>query len=95
MKERVSQISAHLELELGEEFSVLTNRTTQFVYSTENMDMLKQTFKKVHELLVCMDYPACCTWSVCVVSMHGCCAVVLSAFLLHCRALSMHGVSVA
>lgn len=63
MKEHVSEVSGHLELELGEEFAELSNQTAQFVYSTDNMNLLKQTFKKVHQMILHMDME-----SVCVVS---------------------------
>ncbi len=47
MKEHVSEVISHLELELGEEFAVFSNENTEFVYSTDNMNVLKETFKKV------------------------------------------------
>ena len=47
MKEHVHEVSAHLELELGEEFAVLSKDAPQFVYSADNMNMLKETFQKV------------------------------------------------
>ena len=47
MKERVSEVSTHLELELGEEFAVLSTETAKFVYTSDNMNKLKETFIKV------------------------------------------------
>lgn len=46
MKDRVQELSTHLELELKEEFAVFATKE-KMVYTLDNMNLLEDTFQKV------------------------------------------------
>ena len=47
-------MSTHLDMEVDEEFGVLSDKVgcKDFIYSSDNMDMLEQTSQKVRKIFI-------------------------------------------
>lgn len=51
MKDHVQRLATHLEIELEGEFGVYAAKA-KMVYTVDNMNMLEDTFQKVHGLFI-------------------------------------------